>query len=110
MRSITLVPSILAAFPRECLSSSISMPVINQINCKLKGKTKAYVFVPSMFSKSLLAGNQLVFKDLNIIQLDIDKTDAQWNELLKIWWGDQKTKIQILGMQANKIRMDWPYN
>ena len=63
-----------------------------------------------MFSENLLAGNQSVFKDLNVIQLGINKTDARWNELLTIWWGDQKTKIQMLSMQANGIRMDWPYD
>ena len=53
------------------------MPVIDRINCKLEGKTEAYAFAPSMFSESLLAGNQSVFEDLNVIQLGIDKTDAR---------------------------------
>lgn len=52
------------------------MPVIDQINCKLEKKTKAYKFAPSMFNKSLLIKNQSVFKDLNVIQIGIDKSDT----------------------------------
>lgn len=52
------------------------MPIIDQINCKPEGKTEAYNFVPSMLGESLLARNQSVFEDLDIIQLGIDKTDA----------------------------------
>lgn len=52
------------------------MPVIDRINCKLEGKTEAYAFALSIFNESSLAGNQSVFKDLNVIQLDIDKTDT----------------------------------
>ncbi len=48
-----------------------------------------------MFSESFLAGNQSVFEDLNVIQMGID-----W---LTIWWGDQKTDAQMLGMQGNGI-------
>ena len=67
----------MAAFLGECLSSSLCMFVNNWINCKLEKKMETYTFVLSMLSKSLLASNQSVFKDLNIIKLGINKTDAQ---------------------------------
>lgn len=67
----------MAAFPRESLTSSISMPVINQINCKLEKKTEAYNFAPSIYSESLHASNSSVFEDLNVIQLGIDKTNTR---------------------------------
>lgn len=54
-------------FPRESPTSSTFIPVIEQINCKLKVKMEVYAFALSMFSKNLLAGNQLVFEDLNVI-------------------------------------------
>lgn len=63
-------------FLEKSLSSSTSIPVIDWIKCKLDEKTEAYTFVSSIFSESLLTDNQSVFKDLNVIQLGIDKTDA----------------------------------
>lgn len=67
----------LAAFPSESLSYSfVFMPVIDCIQCKTEKKTEAYAFASSMFSKSSLAGNQLVFEDLNVIQMGIDKKDT----------------------------------
>lgn len=42
--------------------------------------------------------------------MGIEKDDDRWNNWLMIWWGDQKTEIQMLGMQANSIRMDWAYD
>lgn len=52
------------------------MPVSDQINCKLEEKIEAYAFALSMFSESWLADNQLVFEDLNVIQLGIDNIDV----------------------------------
>ena len=67
-----------AAFPTESLSyQSVSMPVLNKINCKTKGCTKAYPFAPSMFSKSSTAGNIAVFEDLNVFQMGINKADPR---------------------------------
>lgn len=43
------------------------MPIIDQIKYKLEGKTEAYIFALSIFSRSLLTYNQFVFKDLNVI-------------------------------------------
>ena len=79
------------------------MPTIDRIKCQRERKTETYVFALSMFNKSSLAENQLVFKDLNVIQMGIEKDDDQWNNWLTIWWGNQKTKAQMLGMQANGI-------
>lgn len=86
------------------------MPVIDRIKCEAEGKTEAYAFAPSMFSESSLSGNQSVFKDLNVVQMGIDKENARWNDWLTIWWGDQKSEAQMLGMQANGIRMDRAYD
>lgn len=66
------------------------MPKINVINCNIKGKIEAYAFVPLIFSRSFFFGNLLVLKNLNIIQIDINKTDLQWDNWLTIWWGNQK--------------------
>lgn len=55
------------------------MPKINRIDCKTKGKIKAYTVAPSMLSKSFLSNNILVFEDLNIIQISINKMDLRWD-------------------------------
>lgn len=49
------------------------MPIINCIKYKAEGKTRAYAFAFLIFSKSSFAGNQLVFEDLNVVQMGIDK-------------------------------------
>lgn len=101
----------LAVFPSESLSYGfVSMPVIDCIQCKTEKKTEAYAFASSMFSESSLAGNQSVFEDLNVIQMGIDKEDVRWNNWLTIWWGDLKTEVQMLGMQANGIQMNRAYD
>lgn len=51
------------------------MPKINVNNCKTEGKTEEYAFIPLIFSESSFAGNQLVFKNLKVIQIRVDKTD-----------------------------------
>lgn len=56
------------------------MPKINVIDYKTEGKMEAYAFAPSMFSESSLSDNILMFKDLNIIQIGIDKTNSQWDD------------------------------
>lgn len=85
--------SFLAAFPSiTLLYLSVCMPTIDWIKCQRERKTEAYAFVSSMFNESSLAGNQLVFEDLNIVQMGIEKDDDQWNNWLTIWWGNQKTE------------------
>lgn len=100
----------MAAFPRESLTSSTSMPIINQINCKLAGKIETYIFALSILAESLLIDNQWVFQDLNVIQLGINETNTWWNELLMIWWKEQKTEVQLWDIQANEIGIDWFYD
>ena len=51
-----------------------------------------------MASKSTIAGNINVFKELNVNQLGLSKEDPQFGELLIIWWGDLKTEIQMLSI------------
>lgn len=38
---------------------------------------EAYAFAPLIFNESSLSGNQLMFEDLNIVQMNINKTDLQ---------------------------------
>ena len=76
------------------------MPVIDVIDCKTEGTTRAYLFAPSMASESITAGNISVFEDLNINQIGWDKDDPRFNEHLTLWWGDLKTEVQMLSMQA----------
>lgn len=103
--------SFMAAFPSiKLLYTSASMSAINCIDCRAEGKTEAYAFAPSMFSESSLAGNMSVFEDLSVIQMGIKRTDARESDWLTIWWGDQKTEVQMLGMQANGLRMNRPYD
>lgn len=60
------------------------MSIINYIDCKLEGNTKDFAFAPSIFGKSFIAGNILVFEDLNIKQMGIMKTDVLWSDWLTI--------------------------
>lgn len=48
-------------FPNESFENQPSMPVINVIDCKREGPTKAYPFSPSMFSENSTAGSISVF-------------------------------------------------
>ena len=52
------------------------MPRLNIIDYKYKRKTKTFAFAPSMYNESFLFGNICVFKDFNLIQMQINKTDA----------------------------------
>ena len=74
-----------AAFPNQQFSHYPAMPIINWINCKTEGCTKAYPFAPSMFSESSTAGNLSVFEDLNIVQMGLDKSDTRWDDWLTLW-------------------------
>lgn len=66
-----------ASFPSQEFEYTPAMPILNIINCKKEGATKAYAFAPSMFSESSTTGNISVFEDLNVIQMGIDKTDPR---------------------------------
>ena len=52
------------AFPSQEFSYRPSMPVIDLIDCKREGSTKAFPFAPSMFSEGSIAGNMSVYEDL----------------------------------------------
>ena len=99
-----------AAFPDIELFYNPQMPIVNVINCKKEGYTKAYLFAPSMFSESSIAGNMVVYKDLVINQMGFDKSDEGFAEDLTLWWGDLKTDVQMISMQGQGIGMDWPYD
>lgn len=66
-----------AAFPFEAFIFNPQIPVVNIINCKREGPTKAFAFAPSMHSESSLAGNIAVFEDLNVDQLGFDKNNPR---------------------------------
>lgn len=84
----------LIAFSSKTLSyTSAGIPLISLINCNTKRKTETYAFVSLMFSESSLNSNQSVFEDLNIVQMEMDKTDNQWNNYLTIWQSEQKTEV-----------------
>lgn len=99
-----------AGAPNKSFNYDLSMPVINIIDCKHKGHTKAYLFLLSIFSKSLTTGNISVFEDLNFIQMDINKADKRWTDCLILWWSDLKTANHMLDMQYNSAGMTLPYN
>lgn len=49
------------------------MFIINRIRYKLKSKTEACIYHLLIFSKNLLASNQSVFENFNVIQIGINK-------------------------------------
>ncbi|MCJ1346491.1 hypothetical protein MMC31_004708, partial [Peltigera leucophlebia] len=99
----------LFAFSECTFDYSPSMPAINRIDCQTEGATEAFAFAPSMHSESTTVGNMAVFEDLTIHQMGLKKEDPCWGERLTLWWGDLKTEVQILSMQAHGVRMNRPY-
>lgn len=99
-----------AAFPDQQFSYHPTMPATNRIDCKKERCREAYPFAPSMFSESSTAGSLSVFEDLNIVQIGLDKSDARWDDWLTLWWGDLKTEVQMLSMQAHGIRSNRAYD
>lgn len=65
---------------------------------------------PQCLAKALLPGNLSVFEDLNIVQMGLDKSDARWDDWLTLWWGDLKTEVQMLSMQAHGVRSNRAYD
>ena len=86
------------------------MPKVDLIYCKTEGLTVAYPFAPSMANESTTTGNISVFEDLNIIQRGLKKEDPCFDDLLTIWWGDLKTEIQMLSMQALGAEIEHVYD
>ena len=57
------------------LSYSMSMSIINIIECKKERSTKAFAYTPSIFNKSSTTGKIGIFEDFNITQIGIKKDD-----------------------------------
>lgn len=51
-----------------------------------------------------------VFEDLVIRQIGLTKEDPRWAELLTLWWGDLKTEVQMISMQAHGVGMKRPFD
>lgn len=52
------------------------MSIINFIEYKYENATKIYAFALSIYNKSFTAGNMSIFKNLNVIQIKINKTNS----------------------------------
>lgn len=85
------------------------MPIVNKIDCRKEGSTHAYAFAPSMASEATTAGNMAVFEDISS-QLGLSKDDPRYEDVLTIWWGDLKTKVQMLSMQGNGVDAEKTYD
>lgn len=51
-----------------------------------------------------------MFGDLNIYQCRLKKKDLWFGKLFIIWWGNLKTKVQILNMQKYGVGIDCSYD
>lgn len=60
------------------------MPVINLIDCKCERFIRFFLFALLIFSESSTTGNFIIFKDLNIVQMGLDKKDSQWQDSLTL--------------------------
>lgn len=76
---------VLASLSAHSFDYSSAMPIINCIDCKTEEKTTAYAFAPFMHSKASIARKIAVFKDLNIFQMGLDKTNSHWVDHVMIW-------------------------
>ena len=74
-----------AGFPDKILLYTTSMPTINVINYKKKCCIKAFAYVFFIFNESSIAGNIDIFKDLNVIQIQMKKHDPCWVDKMTIW-------------------------
>lgn len=83
---------------------------VDIIDCKTKSSIVTFLFASSIASKSIISENISIFEDLNICQLELSKKYSQFNNLLTIWWGDLKTKVQMLSIQAYRVGIDPMYN
>lgn len=99
-----------AIFLEKSFNYQPSMPVINKIDCKREESTRFFPFAPSIFNESSISNNLAFFEDLNVLQMGLVKTDAQWLDCFTLWWDNLKTTNHMLGMQSQKVRMNRPYN
>lgn len=63
----------IAAFLNHAFSYFVFMPKVEIINCKTKDLALVYTFALALASKSTMARNISIFKDLNIYQLGLKK-------------------------------------
>lgn len=74
----------IAGFSNQPFTYSAPMPKVNIIHYKTKSSTIAYLFTPTMASKSTIIGNISVFEKLNINQLGLLKENPQFRESFTI--------------------------
>lgn len=86
------------------------MPVIDVVDCKKEDCIEAFLFALSIYSESSTVGNISVYEDLVIHRMGFDKDDETFAKDLMFWWGDLKTKVQILSMQAYEVDTIRPYD
>ena len=86
------------------------MPAINIIDCKYKRSIKSFLFAASIFSKSSTIDNFAIFENVNILQMWLKKTNAQWLNRLTLWWGDLKITNHMLGIQGQEVGINWPHD
>lgn len=68
----------LCFYQNYCFIPLFPYPLSIILNMKKKEKkTEIYAFAILIFSKSSHTGSQFIFKNLNIVQIGIDKKDAQ---------------------------------
>lgn len=65
----------IAVFILIKLLYSASMLVLNYINCEIEKMTKTNAFALSLFNESLLIDNISVFKNFNVVQMNIKRID-----------------------------------
>lgn len=58
--------------------------IANYINYKTKAKIAAYIFAFFIYSKTSIAKNIMVFEDLNIFQIRLDKINLYWADYFMI--------------------------
>lgn len=64
-----------ASFFAYSLDYSSTMSIINCINFKTDEKTATYIFASFMHNKAFTVRNIVMFEDLNIFQIVVNKTN-----------------------------------
>ncbi len=80
------------------------MHKINIINCDIKGVTKTYSFISSMANDRIIASKFMIFEDLLIDQLRLNKDDWCFEGYFTLCQDDLKTEAEILGMKKFGVR------
>lgn len=71
-------------FPEKKLEYNLFLSAINFINYEKERVTKMFTFALSIFSKNSIIENISVLEDLNIKQIDINKTNLCWSDWFTI--------------------------